>query len=385
MDSVGVDSASPPPEENNSQADFIKQELNFDIDPNDPLTQASLNDHPVNEWMDILGNGQLRKKVVKPGKDNTRPNRLDLCMLSFTVKLEDGTIVDEAEDLIVQVGDVEYTQGLDLALALMETEEEAIIEAEARFGYGSLGRPAVGPFPEIPSNAKLIYNVTLKRVGIEPDIDTLPISKKREIGNKKKERGNWWFSRKEYTLATQSYRRALDYLSLSSESAPENEKSERIEHVSDADLQAILEDSLVVHNNLAAAQMQCEAYDAALKSVENVLRCQPLNVKALFRKGKILHVKLEHAKAVAVLLQALKIEPDNKAVQKELEVLKKKSAKDAQHEKNLYRKMLGTTNNKNKSELNVKETKKVSTKVTWSLLGGTIAAVVGIVAYKFIS
>ena len=50
-------------------------------------------------------------------------------------------------------------------------------------------------------------------------------------------------------------------------------------------MQAILEDALKVHNNLAAAQLKIQAYDAALQSVDNVLRCQPQNVKALFRKG----------------------------------------------------------------------------------------------------
>lgn len=48
----------------------------------------------------------------------------------------------------------------------------------------------------------------------------------------------------------------------------------------------MLEDSIKVHNNMAAAQLKSEAYDAALSSVENVLRYQPKNVKALFRKGK---------------------------------------------------------------------------------------------------
>jgi FK506-binding protein 8 len=43
-----------------------------------------------------------------------------------------------------------------------------------------------------------------------------------------------------------------------------------------------------VYNNLAAAQMKIKAYDTALQSVANVLRCQPKNVKALFRKGKVL-------------------------------------------------------------------------------------------------
>ena len=49
-----------------------------------------------------------------------------------------------------------------------------------------------------------------------------------------------------------------------------------------------MEDCLKVYNNLAAAQMKIKAYDAALQSVENVLRCQPNNVKAVFRKGKVL-------------------------------------------------------------------------------------------------
>lgn len=48
-----------------------------------------------------------------------------------------------------------------------------------------------------------------------------------------------------------------------------------------------METRVKVYNNLAAAQMKISAFDAALLSVENVLRCQPQNVKALFRKGKV--------------------------------------------------------------------------------------------------
>jgi FK506-binding protein 8 len=56
----------------------------------------------------------------------------------------------------------------------------------------------------------------------------------------------------------------------------------------DAELRGLMEDCLKVYNNLAAAQMKIKAYDTALQSVENVLRCQPNNVKAVFRKGKVL-------------------------------------------------------------------------------------------------
>ena len=53
------------------------------------------------------------------------------------------------------------------------------------------------------------------------------------------------------------------------------------------EVQTILTERLKALNNMGAAQMRIEAYDVALKSLEAVLRCQPDNVKALFRKGKV--------------------------------------------------------------------------------------------------
>lgn len=58
-----------------------------------------------------------------------------------------------------------------------------------------------------------------------------------------------------------------------------------------AELQELLEDRMKVYNNLALAQLKIAAYEAALKSVDHVLQCQPNNAKALFRKGKVLRWK----------------------------------------------------------------------------------------------
>ncbi|XP_012284026.1 peptidyl-prolyl cis-trans isomerase FKBP8 [Orussus abietinus] len=366
----------------NTQADFIKKEMNFDVNPEDPMTKATLKDHEENETIDILGSGQLIKTVLKPGKKGTRPNKSDICTLKMSGKLEDGTIVEEYEELIIQLGDVEVVQGLDLAIALMDVGEVATIEVHSRFAYGDLGKE-----PNIPSNATIIYNVELKSVGTEAEVEMLGIEDRKKIGNKKRERGNWWFARDEPILAIQCYRRALDF--LYPENGGTSYSGEEVEQTaSDADLQALLEDRMKVYNNLAAAQIKTQAFDAALKSVENVLRGQPQNVKALFRKGKILHLKGEHTGAFTTLMQASKLDPSSKAIQQELAILREKNAKDARHEKNLYQKMLGTHKQNDsatsgKIRANVKS--QIFGKLAWSVIGGTAAAVAGLLAYRYIS
>lgn len=101
--------------------------------------------------------------------------------------------------------------------------------------------------------------------------------------DKKRERGNWWFSRNEPVLAIQCYRRCLDYLQSSVDSNKTFQNK-----MTDSQLQALFADRTKVYNNLAAAQIKTEAYDTALESVDNVLRAEPENIKALFRKGEFL-------------------------------------------------------------------------------------------------
>lgn len=74
----------------------------------------------------------------------------------------------------------------------------------------------------------------------------------------------------------------MEYLSSTKSGTNQNEEEESF---SDAELQTLLEDRIKVYNNLAATLIKTEAYESALENVEHVLRCQPQNLKALFRKG----------------------------------------------------------------------------------------------------
>lgn len=323
------------------------------------------------EWLDILGSGQLKKKVIKKGTPDTRPQRSDVCTLSYEGKLEDGTVVEEAHRIQINVGDVEVIQGIDFVLPLMDVGEECEAIINSRFAYGDQGLP-----PNVPAKATLHYTITLHGTECEPEVMTLPIEKRKDIGNRKKERGNWWYSRQEHTLAIQCYRRALEYLDDTESPGATQDK------VHEQEIHDLLEDRIKVYNNLAAAQMKILAYDTALSSVDKVLQCQPKNVKALFRKGKIFSAKGETDIAIPILKEALAIEPGSQPIKTELNKLLSRQRHDTVEQRNLYKKMLGTDKEEDRSSPSHSSSVN-SNLVKIGLLVGGVAVVAGAFLYKY--
>lgn len=141
---------------------------------------------------------------------------------------------------------------------------------------------------------------------------------------------------------------------------------------------------------MAQAQMKIEAYEAALKSVDTVLTCQPNNVKALFRKAKILEAKADVAGAIPILRKAATLEPDNKPIQNELSKMILKSKREARNEKDLYQKMLGQaqaldSKNQLKKPVNRTATTETSTRLKlWGYtLGSVLVSVAAIAFYRY--
>ncbi|XP_046663027.1 LOW QUALITY PROTEIN: peptidyl-prolyl cis-trans isomerase FKBP8 [Homalodisca vitripennis] len=307
-------------------------------------------------------------QIIKTGKPDTRPQRLDICTIKYVGKLDDK-IVDEGE-VAINIGDAEVIQGLDFVLPLMDLEEEAEVIVGPRFAFGSEGRQ-----PDIPPDATLRYSVTLLSSEPEPPLETLTLHQRKEIGNRKKERGNYWYSRKNHTLAIQCYRRALEFLDDHGVLSSEENKDETEEEI-----HSLLEDRIKVYNNLAAAQMKIKAFDPALQSVDNVLRCQPNNVKALFRKGKVLAEKGEKTdEGISLLKKTLILDPDNVQAKNELNLLLAKQKKDTAQQRKLYKKMLGT--NKPAEKRPSSPTRDVR---RWGMVVGCVGAIFSmIVAYKW--
>lgn len=281
---------------------------------------------PEDGFIDLLGNGQLKKKVVKPGKPNTRPMEKNVVKAKVKVYLEDGTCVQDSTETFVH-GDGDVIQAIDMMVAMMDESEIATVIAAPRFAYGSYGRE-----PDIPPNATLTLEIKVLEVLPSLDMTKLSAEDILKHGERKREQGNVMFKREEYSMAISAYSRALKYF----------EARERGLTADTAVLQQILDSELKCHNNMAASQLKIGAFDAVIRSCSTVLKTQPDNVKALYRMGKAYYGRGDTAKAIETLKKAINLDPSSKLLHKDLAQWTEKRKREVESEKNMYRKMLGS-------------------------------------------
>lgn len=114
-------------------------------------------------------------------------------------------------------------------------------------------------------------------------------------------------------------------------------------------IKQLIELRATAYNNLAAAQMKTEAYDQALRSIDNVLQLDENNVKALYRKSKILREKGETEAAILVLKKGLKMDPTSRVIAQDLRYLEAKRQDELRKEKHLYQRMFETSPEKERA------------------------------------
>jgi len=245
-----------------------------------------------------------------------------------------GEVVMQETSIEFNVGESEVLQCLDLVVPLMCKGEEAEVTSEHSFAYGLKGDgDRVAPSSDIQL---FITLEELQELAPPPDI---PLEERARIGNQKRERGNRWYARGENSLAVQCYRKAAEY--LDDKQIEEDMEVPIDRFLLPKDIQQLLEDRVKTFNNMAQAQMKLSAWDTAMASIRQVLRIQPNNEKALFRKAKILQEKHQLDEAIGILRRINRLYPANKQCHTELANLTSKVKASRSAEQNMSRKMLG--------------------------------------------
>ncbi|XP_067275046.1 FKBP prolyl isomerase 16 [Pseudorasbora parva] len=266
----------------------------------------------ADDWKDVTDDRLLKKKVLQASPENAlTPAWGQEVTLKMQGVLEDRTVVEKDCKLVFVIGEGDVNQALEECALSMKQGEIALLLADSQYTYGLLGRE-----PDIPAWAPLLYQLQLLGFREKQDPLSLPIPDRIRIGNQKRERGNFYFQREEYSMAAQAYCMALDVLTTHDGQSCVTEEEE--EEVNDYRVKCL--------NNLAAAQLKLGQFDEALHTSRDVLFLDPQNVKALFRKGKLLSEKGEYEEAMETLKKALKLEPSTKAIHAELSKLVKRQA-----------------------------------------------------------
>ncbi|CAI7730596.1 unnamed protein product [Closterium sp. NIES-53] len=94
-------------------------------------------------------------------------------------------------------------------------------------------------------------------------------------------------------------------------------------------------------NNYAACKLKRGDFDGAIEDSSSVLSRNENNAKALFRRAQAYLGRNELEPAIADLTQALKVEPNDGGIKRELAAAKKKLATRKEKEKAAYAKMFG--------------------------------------------
>ena len=214
-------------------------------------------------WEDVLGSGRLRKRIKTVGDEKAdKPGRGSRCTVNV-VEMLDNIVVGRDEKLQFNVGESEVMQALDLVVPLMHKGEVAEVKVEHTFAYG-----LVGDGNRIPPSTDLELEVELVdwvELGPAPDI---PLPERMAIGMSKRERGNRWYSRGEYSLSVQCYRKAAEY--LDDKQIEEDMEVPIDRFLLPKDLQELLQERVKTFNNMAQAQMKLSAWDSSLASVRQV-------------------------------------------------------------------------------------------------------------------
>ncbi|KAJ8970165.1 hypothetical protein NQ317_007228 [Molorchus minor] len=292
-------------------------------------------------WIDLLGNLNAMKK----------------CYINYTCLLEDEVKVDTANNLELYLG---------------ESDTKDRTEA----GIRKKGLP-----PTIPEDTILIYDVELVSVAPEEDVEALSVHERKVIGpshpgalhmcgqrvNKKRERGNWWYTRGENNIAIQCYRRALDYL--------DEVEGGVTGALSESDNTNTRKKSSPINPK----RIQCCSQVAVQLLVQFVSRGH-------FRKAKVYIGKNDLSAAMKCLQRAKELSPSDGEIQKEINAVAKLLEKQKVSERELARRMFN-----GQKRLTETMQRKLSIKISlkeqlglWATIGATVAVgVAGIVAYRF--
>ncbi|XP_005517649.1 PREDICTED: peptidyl-prolyl cis-trans isomerase D [Pseudopodoces humilis] len=161
----------------------------------------------------------------------------------------------------------------------------------------------------------------------DSDIDLKDVDKIVAIAEDTKNIGNTFFKSQNWAAAAKKYSKSLRYVEASEAVAEEADKPK---------LKTI---ALTCVLNIGACKLKLSDWQGAIESCSEVLKIDPANTKALYRRAQGWQGIKDLDQALADLKKAHEIAPEDKAIQTETLKIKQKIKAQKEKEKAAYAKM----------------------------------------------
>jgi len=258
--------------------------------------------------------------IVKQGEGRKTPNEGATVNVHY-IGFHDNKKFEERDvTFVVGEGMAEgVIDGLDVAMKKMNENEQSILEIAPKYAYGKEGNSKFN----IPPNAHLKYDVTLKSFQKGKETWEMDADEKLQQAEITKEKGTKYFKEEKYTLATKQYKKIINY--LDTETSLEGEDEEK--------RQSLL---LAAHLNMSLCYLKLGDPIKAIQASDKALEMDEKNVKGLFRRGQAKLKVNEYEEALKDFNTLLKYDADNKAAKNHIIMCTKKMKEYKAKEKQLY-------------------------------------------------
>ncbi|GKV10392.1 hypothetical protein SLEP1_g21763 [Rubroshorea leprosula] len=279
--------------------------------------------------IDVTGDCKVFKKIIKEGEGAIVANEGASVTISYTGRLEDGTVfekkgVDGVQPLEFTTDEEQVIAGLDRAAATMKKGEQALLTISPEYGFGSMEVKC--DLGTVPPCSNVVYEVEMLNFIKEKTPWELNNQEKIEAAGKKKEEGNILFKSGKYQRAAKKYDKAADYVSEDASFGDTEEKLVKALRVS-------------CWLNGAACSIKLKDFQEAIKLCSKVLDIESYNVKALYRRAQSYMEISDLVLAELDIKKALEADPQNREVKQIQNTLKQLQAESNKRDAKLYSKM----------------------------------------------
>ena len=215
---------------------------------------------------------------------------------------ESSTVFVSSREAWAKIGDGDVCPGLELALRSLKAGVSAVVHCEARFAFGSLGRPAVAPGDgDVPPETAVSFEIKVLELGSADPVGAMGIKERVVEAERKRQIGNDHFKYKDYHKAAQAYGASLKAVDGAlSEAEPGDEQA------------AILKLMIDGGNNLAAVFIKQGEHAKAEGACIAVLEADPDNLKALYRAGVAAMHQTKYEESRLAFSRLLCLDPENR-------------------------------------------------------------------------